>query len=349
MTKHITNNSGIPLVLAVWLVHDEYDYISAPNYISATALMKPLRQILLPQRIPVEERTPEDVEDYISRGLGNSIHDSVEKAWSNGNHRVNLRKLGYPEDVIRRVLVNPEDHQLDAMIAAGEEPIPVYIEQRMFRAHQGMVIGGKYDNLTDGIVNDTKSTSAYAWVYGGRDGDYRLQGSLYRWIDAQGHSSEDLDPDSRFRPRITEDYMRVNFVFTDWQKVQANSNPGYPQKRTLDKEISLLPLDETEAWINDKLRLIEKFKDVPEADMPECTPEELWQSDPKYKFYKDPAKANKAGARSTKNFDDLMDARRFQAEKHGGAGIIKTIPGEPKRCGFCPAYEICGQRKRLGV
>ena len=90
----ITNTSGIPLSLAVWCVHDEYDYINEPNYISVTKLMKPVRQLILPGRVPMEERIA-DAADYISSALGHSLHDSIEKAWVKG-HRHNLKKLGYP-------------------------------------------------------------------------------------------------------------------------------------------------------------------------------------------------------------------------------------------------------------
>lgn len=341
----IHNSLDIPLVLAVWLIHDEYDYLSIPNYISATGLMKPLRQIILPKRIPEAERPIEDVADYISRGLGHTLHDGVEKAWKKG-YQTNLKRLGYSDEVIKRVMINPSDLQIDQFIAhTGTDPIPVYLEQRMFRNHKGRVIGGKYDNITDGIVNDTKSTTAYTWLFGGKDDDYRLQGSIYRWLDANGYEDPENPLGSKFRPRITEDFMRVNFIFTDWQKVQARSNPAYPQKRVEYKEINLLDVSETENWINKKIQLIEKHKDTPEKELPECTPEELWQSDPSYKFYSDPAKAKIPGARSTKNFNDLTEARIYQAEK-GGKGVIVTIPGQPKRCEFCPAFQVCSQKDR---
>lgn len=341
MTKPtITNMTDIPLMLAVWAVHDEYDYISTPNYISATSLLKPLRHLILPPRIQPEFRKPEDVADYLSRGLGHTIHDGIEKAWKRG-YRVNLKKLGYPESVIDRILINPSDQQLDSV----KDPIPVYLEQRVFRPHKGYIIGGKYDGVADGIVNDTKTTSTFKWTKGGGIQEFQLQGSIYRWLDAKGFSDEGCHPDSSFRPRIIEDYMQINFVFTDWKKIDALRNPGYPQKRTEKMEVPLLSLDETESFIDEKLRLIQKYKDVPEADLPECTPEELWQSDPQYKYYKDPANANKPNARSTKNFDDLGEANRFMAEK-GGVGIIKTIPGEPKRCSYCPAFDICTQKNR---
>lgn len=344
----ITNNADIPIALAVWLVSDEYDYINAPNYMSATSLMKPLRPTLLAKRVPPELQQ-DDVENYISRALGTAIHDSMEKAWK-VHYRTNLKKLGYSESMINRVLINPTDYMLDRV----QDPIPVYLEKRMFRSHRGYTIGGKYDAITEGIVNDTKSTSAFAWLYGGKDEDYQLQGSIYRWLDAKGLEMPNEDDSFElagavpFRPRITQDFMRINFVFTDWKKVDAISNPAYPQRRVEQRELQLLPLSETENWINNKIRQLETFKDAPEGDLPECTPEELWMSEPSYKYYKDPAKANQPGARSTKNFDDMGEAVRFMNEK-GGVGVIKTVPGAPKRCGYCPAYEVCGQRQRLGV
>lgn len=335
----ITNQLAINLPLAVWLVHDDYDYINDDNYISATALMRPIRHIVLPPRLPAEARQ-EDVVDFCARALGNSIHDSIEKAWLKGYER-NLAKLGYPKSVIDRVLVNPIDEELELM----PDAIPVYLEQRGIRTieHNGTTykVGGKFDMVTDGIVNDTKSTSSYSWVHGGRDDDHALQGSLYRWIDAgrvmEGH-----------RPRITEDFITINYIFTDWQKMLAAGNPAYPQKRVESKNIPLLSLEKTDAWVRNKLTQIEKYRRTAEAQLPECTDEELWRSEPKFKYFSDPTKANTPGARSTKNFDNMMDARTFQAEK-GGKGAIVMVPGEPKRCGYCPAFNGCTQKDRLGL
>lgn len=321
----VTNNGDIPLGLAVWLLFDEYDYIDEPNYISVTGLMKPLRHIILPPRVP-KELQQSDVEDFVSRALGHSLHDSIEKAWLKG-HRRSLALLGYPEKVIDRVLVNPTPEEL----AAVEHPVPVYLEQRAFRTVvlNGITytIGGKFDMVAEGIVHDNKSTTAYTWLYGTKDDDYKLQGSLYRW----------LNPD-----KITEDFIRINFIFTDWQKMSAKQNPAYPQKRILHKDIPLMSMEETEAWIKWKLGLVQQYKDAPESQLPECTDEELWRSDPVYKYYSDPAKTS---GRSTKNFDNPAEARQFMAEK-GGKGVIIANPGEVKRCGYCNAFPICTQKDR---
>lgn len=333
----ITNRGDIPLGLAVWLLHDEYDYIKEPNYVSVTGLMKPIKHIVLPPRVP-KELKEEDVEDYISRALGHSLHHSIEKAWLQGYSR-SLRLLGHPPHVIERVLINPSDET----VAETKDPIAVYLEQRSFRKivinGETFTIGGKFDMVTDGIVTDTKSTTAYSWLYGTRDEEHRLQGSLYRWLDANGFS--DVECKTTFKPRITEDFIRINYIFTDWQKMAAKQNPNYPQKRILYKDIPLMSLEETEQWVISKLKQFQKNRNLPQEQLPDCTDEELWRSDPEYKYYSDP---NKTTGRSTKNFTDPVEARKHMAEK--GKGVVIAIPGEVKRCEYCPAFPICEQRKR---
>jgi hypothetical protein len=319
MKNKITNNSDISLSLAVWLLHDEYDYVSEPNYISATSLMKPLRQIILPRRVAPELRQV-DVSDFIARALGHSLHDSIEKAWKTGYQR-SLALMGYPENVIKKVKINPEPSELQP----GD--IPIYLEQRATKKVGKWTVGGKFDMVAEGIVHDNKSTSAYTWVYGGRDDEHKLQGSLYRW----------LNPD-----KITEDFIRINYIFTDWQKAQARQNPNYPQKRVESKDIELSTPEEIQRWVEWKLQLIEKYWNSPEKDIPNCTDEELWMSDPAFKYYADPSKTS---GRSTKNFDSLAEANSHMASK-GGKGIVLTVPGMPKRCDYCDAFAACTQKDK---
>jgi hypothetical protein len=327
IVTRITNRADISLPLAVWLVTDNYDFINDANYISVTTLMKPLRQIILPSRVPVEKREF-DIEELIASRLGTSIHDSIEHAWRN-NHERALKALGYPDNVIERVKINPSPED----VRASNEIIPVYIEQRGFREIDGYRIGGKFDIVADGIVQDFKSTSVWTVVKGNRDAEYALQMSLYRWIDA-----------ARPVRRITEDYGIINHIFTDWSKMQAK-NPDYPKRRVQSKIIPLLSLEETEQWIRSRIALIKKYQNVPEQNIPECTDEDLWRSEPQFKYFTDPIKAMTPGARCTRNFSTLADANYHKAEK-GGKGVIITVPGEPKRCGYCPAFEACTQKDK---
>lgn len=317
----ITNNSDIPMALAVWLMHDEYDYKSMQDYISATSLMKPLRMIILAKRAAKRDQTA-DLADYIPRALGHSLHDSIEKAWTRG-HEVNLRKLGVPKDVIDRVRVNPTDEEL----RLTKDCIPVYVEQRALKKIGKWTIGGKFDMVAEGIVHDNKSTSAYSWVFGGRDDEHALQGSLYQWLNPE---------------KITADFIRICYIFTDWQRFMAKSNPSYPQQRLAYKDIPLLGIPATEKWVENKLDLIEHHMETPEPRLPECTREELWMSDPKYKYY---ANAEKTDGRSTKNFTSLPEAKEFMASK-GGKGKIITEQSEPKRCTYCDVFDDCTQKDK---
>lgn len=322
----ITNRSSINLPLAVWLMHDTYDYVDKPNYISVTSLMKPIKQTILAARIPLSEREM-DVADNTARALGHSIHDSIESAWTHG-YRRSMRLLGYPQEIIDRILINPTDEAL----RAKDDAIPVYMEQREFRevVIDGVTytVGGKYDMVADGELYDHKSTSAFSWLFGTRDDDHRDQGSLYRWLNPE---------------KIYGTHIHINYIFTDWSRMQAKTNPKYPQNRVEQKDIALSSVAETDRWVRERLHLIKTHWNSPESEMPPCTDKELWRSDPQYKFYNDPLKVS---GRSTKNFDNIHDANQFMADK-GGKGIVITIPGEAKACNYCQIYNICKQKDSL--
>lgn len=322
----VTNTSDISLAMAVWLLHDEYDYVNdKANYISVTSLLKSTKQAVLAGRIPYEERAV-DVQDFIARSYGHAIHDSIERAWTSHEGRSRaLKLLGYPQSVINRVLVNPTPEQL----AAIPDPIPVYLEQRAFKevTVNGVTftIGGKFDMIADGIITDHKSTSAFAWMAGTRDDDHQKQVSSYRW----------LNPD-----KVLEDHADINYIFTDWSRAQARASTKYPQKRVERKKLELMSMADTEAWITSRVAEIYACWNLPEEKIPACTDKELWRSDPVYKFYAD---ANKTSGRSTKNFDNKAEAMQFQSSK-GGGGIVITVPGEAKACSYCAAFDVCKQK-----
>lgn len=320
----VTNEHDVSLALSVWLLYDEYDYVDNPKYLSATTLLKPLKQIVMKHRVDFSNESI-DVMDFAQASMGTGLHDSIEKAWKLG-HKSALKKLGYPDRVVNAVVINPTKEDFDK----NPDLIPVYIERRGTKNLRGWLIGGKFDIVTEGLLQDFKSTSTYSWVAGSRDDEHKMQGSIYRWIH------DDV---------ITEDVIRINYIFTDFVKYMAANNPKYPARRIMHKDIPLLSYERTEAWLNEKLQLIEKYWDAPESEIPECTDEELWRTEPQFKYFSDPAKVDVPGARSTKNFDDMISARKFMAEK-GGKGAIKVVEGQVKRCEYCAVAPICKQRER---
>lgn len=314
-----TNTSNISLAMAVWLAVDEYDYVDKPNYISATSLLRSVRQLVLMRRVQMGSEQTADISGRIANRMGSAFHDAIERAWK-GNYRQALKDLGYPKRVIEAIRINPTDEEL------SDDIIPVYLELRTEKEFNGWFIGGKFDMIMEGRLRDVKSTSVFTYLNKSNDEKFRMQGSIYRW----------LNPD-----KITHDHMYIDFLFVDWSANQAKGDRSYPQQKIIEYPLALKSVPETEQYVGAKLRALEKYMDAPEAEIPECTEEELWRSEPTYKYYKNPTKT----ARSTKNFDNLHDANLRLAED-GGVGIVVTVPGEVKACRYCAAFSACTQKDK---
>ena len=313
----ITNNHGISLPLAVWLLYDQYDYIDLPNYISATTLLRSTKQIILSKRVEASDMEM-DISEKIAASFGTAVHDSIEKAWAQRAGFL-MQKLGYPKDLCERIVVNPKEGELQ------ENSIPIYFEKRGVKEINGWNVGGKFDTVMDGRLFDYKTTSTYTYTAGNKDEDYQLQGSIYRWLNPE---------------LITDDFIYINFVFTDWQKYMVREGTNYPKLKLLEHPVPLLSLEKTEEFIIHKTNEISRLKDKPESELPPCTDKELWRSEAQYKYYSDPTKTD---GKSSKNFDTLSEANAHCAEK--GKGIVKTVPGEVKACLYCAAFQVCQQRK----
>ncbi len=314
------NNSQVPLSVAVYLATDHYEFV--PNAISATSVMKPVRQAVLTPRVPTIE-SASDVLDLAKSRMGTSIHDGIEKAWDGGHYIQAMKDLGYPDHIIDRIAVNPPDDTLTP------EMIPVYMEQRMFREIDGKTVSGKYDFIAEGRLEDFKSTGTFTWTNNTKTEDYQLQGSIYRWIDA-----------AQPVPKITQDHMAIQFFFWDWKAYEAKRSPDYPQQQILQQLIPLLSLADTEAYIVGKLKQFEQYQQMDEDQIPLCSDKELWRKKAVFKYYRDKTKTT---GRSTKNFPTSTEAYD-RLMKDGGAGIVKEVPGEVVACKYCQAFPVCTQK-----
>ena len=315
--KPYTNNSNIHLCLAVWLARDSYDYNPDPMVVSATRLIRPLRQIILGSRNQNKPTNETDIASFIASRMGTALHDSVERAW-NEETEDSLLKLGYPEDVINKMAINPDKHD--------PNKINIYLENRDHRKLGDYTISGKYDFVSEGQVQDIKSTGTYGYMKGDTN-NYILQGSIYRWISPE---------------IITEDSMLIHYIFTNWSKLEAMKNREYPQTRVLSITLPLMSLTDTQNYITKKLADVEKYKNSPDRDIPLCTKKDLWMDDPIWAYYKNPANTE----RSTKNFTSVDEAN-LRLIKDGNVGIVVKRNAKAKACNWCPALGNCQQAQNL--
>lgn len=326
------NSTGVSISVAAWLAHDDYDYVTDPNYISVTTLIKPVKQIILANRLPEPEDMPKS--DVISRYAscrGSAIHNSIEHVWKN-HHDSTLKSIGIKKKIRDKIRVNPTEEMLKEAEDNGTSIIPVYMEQRHQKTAHGFTIGGKYDFVLEGYVEDFKTTSTYTYTKETNNEKQRLQGSLYRWLAPH---------------IITQDVMKIQYLFTDWKAMDAQRDPNYPPQPIVEKRHQLYSMNDTTRYIDDKLIAIKQLADSPEEDMPPCTDEDLWRDADVYKYFKDPSKVEngvpKKGSRSTKNFTNELDAMGFRQEK-GGVGTIVTVKGKVKACKYCNVAIICRQK-----
>lgn len=314
--KKYTNEKDISLLMSVFLADDRYDYDPKENTISVTTLLKSVRQIILNSRLEPSESL-QDISGLLSSRIGTAIHESVEKAWVE-NYQVALEALGYPKRVIEKIRINPSEPE--------EDTIPIWLEQRNERVLGNWVISGCADVIMEGMVRDIKSTKVWSYTSGAKERDYQLQLSLYRWI------MSDL---------ITEDTGVIEYIFTDHSPLKATYEQGYPEIPVLEKKIPLLSLEESESFIRTKLDQVDHYKVKAEADLPECTDEELWIRDSEWKYYASPD-----AKRATKNFkEDKAGAYAHLAVK--GKGVVKEVKGKPMACTYCSAKPLCSQYQRF--
>lgn len=309
------NDSGIPLPVAAFLASDSYDYES--DTISATALIKPVRPTILKTRVPESEQVI-DIASMFKARIGTAIHDAIEKTWVEGHYKKALELLGYPPKAINNLIVNPDGHDWENAI---------HLEKRSYKEIDGYLISGKFDLVVNGRVEDIKTTSTFTYTDQSKVQDYKLQGSIYRWLNPE---------------IITQDVMAIHYIFTDFMPAKAGSDK-YPSAPVVEQVIPLMSVEETESYIRSKLHLFDRHKNTPEPELPECSDSELWRKAPQYKYYKNPDKLT----RSTRNFDTPQEAYNYKYEaKQGGVGIVIEKPGEVVACKYCPAFSVCSQKDR---
>lgn len=321
----ITNEKMIDLPLAVWLLQEGYKSGAADappgELLSVTTLMKPTRQMILSRKVDKTQETY-DIADMVASRMGHSLHDSIERAWTEGNWQKAMKDLHYPQSIIDKVRINPN---INDPVEPGT--IPIYLEQRVFKEIDGIVLTGQIDFLIGNSYRDFKSTSTFAWTSGSKDEDYILQGSLYRYL---------------LPNLITDDVMRIEFIFTDWASYRAKADKKYPQARVAHREFKLMSLQATENWLLNKLAEIRKNSKLDQSKMIQCNDKQLWRGDDEFKYYAKP-ETHLAGGRCTKRFNKASEAELYK--QNLGKGIVVKFPGQPKACLYCSAFTICEQRK----
>ena len=260
-----------------------------------------------------------------------------------------LRNRHFPdvtEQASRRVasLIGTAFHKL-----AQENSPPEWItEERFYAEVNGLMLSGQIDavipvplsqakkidpNVGEKpvIIRDYKVITAYKAQSGMKD--YERQGNMYAYLLRKNG------------------YSPISFVIEalikDWKESFALRDEKYPQLPIQDYEYSIWSFDQSEEYIKQRLEL--HFpKD--ENEIPECSDEEMWSTDPKWEAKK------KGHKKATKLFDLEREANSWIAQQDHRATKGTTFedwditqrPPERKRCesNWCNVAEFCDQFKK---
>jgi hypothetical protein len=188
-------------------------------------------------------------------------------------------------------------------------PETAVVEKRVFSTVRGWVVSGQFDVYEDEVLTDYKITSVYA-----RDGKKEWENQL-NLLRALCH-----------RNGMPVSKVQIVAIFRDWRPKEALAD-DYPASQVAVIPVSLWPIDEAEAYLDERVRLHQMGEPIP------CSDEERWMQPSKW------ALMQKGRKRAVK----LFDARPFQIKLNDGQ-YWELRPGAYRRCeSYCRVSSICPQ------
>lgn len=204
------------------------------------------------------------------------------------------------------------------------------IEQRFHAEIDGWKISGAVDLQVEdknGIhIKDYKTTSV--WAVMNDKPEWEQQLNIYAWLFEQNKKEKVKS-------------LEIVAVLKDWSSGEAKRKPDYPQQRVVMVPIKLWSTEEQENFIKGRLAKHSACEFAMEtgADLPDCTPDEMWEKPPVWAVMKQ-------GAVRAKSLHDSPESAE-EAKKELGAGYeIQVRQGERTRCkDYCLVNNWCQQYK----
>jgi len=192
-------------------------------------------------------------------------------------------------------------------------------EERVEAELDGITISGQMDILQEHRIEDYKTTSAWSVIYnpnGKKEWEEQL--NIYRWLA----SKKGFD--------IKE--LVINAILRDHQSSKAKSDPTYPQIPFVTIKLPVWPLEQTEAYLKDRIAKFKACMVLKEDELPPCTSEEMWEKEGSWAIMK-------AGRKTAvKVCSTELEAKNMCAPDCQ----VVYRPGTRNRCAdYCPVAKFC--------
>lgn len=210
------------------------------------------------------------------------------------------------------------------------------VEERIHVELDGMRISGAIDlqELTEAgiVVSDYKTTSA--WAVMNEKQDWHNQLNSYAYLVEKAKNLP-----------VTK--LQIVAIVRDWSRRDAASREGYPKAPIVVIDIPLWSFDEREAYVRSRISLHGDalFEIETDGEMPECTPEEMWEKPTSYALKKD-GNVRAKSVHDTSEAADTALAAATEKAKKGEKFLIEVREGGRTRCeSFCQVAPYCQQHQ----
>jgi len=204
------------------------------------------------------------------------------------------------------------------------------VEQRIHKEYDGWHISGAIDlqivNDKGIDVKDYKTTSA--WAVMNEKIDWEVQLNMYAGL------VEDVK-------RVPVTSVGIVAIIRDWNRRDAANREGYPEAPIKEIPIRLWSKEERDAYISNRIALHSACEFALETDgeLPDCTPEEMWEKPTVWAV-------RKIGNKRAHSLYETEELALSALEELGDKYELEVRPGERTRCAnFCPVSTWCNQYK----
>lgn len=204
------------------------------------------------------------------------------------------------------------------------------VEQRIHKEYEGWHISGAIDLQVvndKGIdVKDYKTTTVWA-----------VMNEKFEW-EVQLNIYAGLVEDVKHVP-VTS--VGIVAIIRDWNRRESTTREGYPEAPIKEIPIRLWSKEERDEFISNRIALHSacEFAIETDGDLPDCTPDEMWEKQTTYAIKK---VGNKRAFKVYDNEKDALDAVADMEKTYE----IEVRKGERTRCtNFCPVNTWCTQYK----
>jgi len=211
------------------------------------------------------------------------------------------------------------------------------VEERIHVELDGMRISGAIDlqeRTPEGIIlSDYKTTSAWAVMNEKQDWHNQLNSYAYLVEAAK---------------KLPVCKLQIVAIVRDWSRRDATTREGYPKAPIVVIDIPLWSFDERLAYVRSRISLHGDalFEMETDGDMPDCTPDEMWEKPTSYALKKD-GNVRAKSVHETREAADKALADATEKAKKGEKFLIEVREGDRTRCSsFCQVAGMCSQYKK---